>query len=260
MSPVTSSTATSMHIGSGGIQVEPWGTERPLFIACVVVSIVAWGALAVSLVGLLYGALFGLFFFVMHAVFVAHIRGNGVRLSPEQFPELHERVQRLARRMGLEPLPDVYLMQAGGALNAFATKFLGSSLVVLYSDLLEACGENRAAADMIIGHELGHIRAGHFRWRWLIFPALMVPFLGKALSRAREYTCDRWGLAGAGDRESALLGLTILAAGGALAPAVNRRAFARQRADMTGWWMSVGQWLSTHPPLAHRLAAIDPTL
>jgi hypothetical protein len=44
-------------------------------------------------------------------------------------------------------------------------------------------------------------------------PAMFIPFVGGALSRARDYTCDRYGRAAAGDEEGALLGLTILAAG-----------------------------------------------
>jgi Zn-dependent protease with chaperone function len=78
---------------------------------------------------------------------------------------------------------------------------------------------------MIIGHELGHIKAGHLQWRWVIAPALLVPFLAGALSGAGEFTCDRYGMVGAGQREGAELGLIVLAAGGHLAPQVNRTAF-----------------------------------
>jgi hypothetical protein len=46
-------------------------------------------------------------------------------------------------------------MQAGGNLNAFATRFRKANFVVLYSELLSACGDNTAARDMIIAHELG---------------------------------------------------------------------------------------------------------
>jgi hypothetical protein len=162
--------------------------------------------------------------------------------------------------MELPRIPEVYVMQQDGALNAFATRFLRAHAVVLLTDLLEACGENHAARDMIIGHELGHIRAGHLRLRWLLFPAAFVPFLGSALARAREYTCDRCGLAAAGDREGALLGLTILAAGARYGPLVNRMAFARQRAEMRGGWMLLGEWLGSHPPLSKRLIALAPEL
>jgi len=240
--------------------VERWHSELPLFIVCAMVSAVLWVLLAVSIIGLAYSLVLGAFFFVAHVAFVSYVKGNAVRIGPEQFPDLHAAVERLSRRVGLTRTPDAYVMESGGALNAFATRFLRSNIIVLFSDLLEACGDDVAARDMIIAHELGHIRAGHLRWHWLLLPSAIVPFLGSALSRAREYTCDRYGLHGAGDRDGALRGLTILAAGGKLAGQVNRRALARQRDDLNTGWMTIGEWLASHPPLAKRIAALDPSL
>ncbi len=213
-----------------------------------------------SIIGAAYAAVLAAFWFVLHLSFVSHVRGSGVRLGPNQLPELHERVVLLCSRMGLERVPEAYLMQASGSLNAFATRFFRSNMIVLFSDLLEACGSNEAARDMIIAHELGHIRAGHLRWRWLTMPAMIVPFLAMALSRAREYTCDRIGLAGATDTDGALLGLTILAAGGQYGRQVNREAMVAQRVHLASGWMTIGEWLSTHPPLARRLVALEPSL
>jgi hypothetical protein len=131
---------------------------------------------------------------------------------------------------------------------------------VLLSDLLEACGDNAAARDMIIGHELGHIRAGHLRGRWLLMPASFVPFLGSALSRAREYTCDRYGCSAAGDHDAALRGLAILSAGGKYGPHVNHAALMRQRHELRSLWMLIGEWLGSHPPLSKRVWALAPDL
>jgi len=216
--------------------------------------------LIVSIFGLIYVALIGLFLFFAHLAFVTHIRGSAVRLGPEQFPELHRRVEELAARAGIGKMPEAYLMQAGGTLNALATKFLGTQMIVLYSDLLEACGDDESARDMIIGHELGHIKAGHLRWIWLLIPGLIVPFLGAAYSRAREFTCDRYGAALCGKRKGALLGLSILAAGARHAPGMNLQAFVSQRRQLDTGWMTLGQWLSNYPPLCERVASVDPAL
>lgn len=212
------------------------------------------------MIGLVYVLFFGGFFFVAHVAFITHLRGNGVKLSADQMPELHERVTELAAKVGLQEVPDAYLVQAGGALNALATKFFRANFIVLFSDLLEACEDNDDARDFIIAHELGHFRSGHLRWRWLRLPGLLTPFLGTAYSRACEYTCDRYGFASSADQEQALDGLCILAAGGKHGPRINRRAFVEQRSDLSNTWMMIGQWLSTHPPLAHRLAALSPGL
>lgn len=236
-----------------------WPTEMPLFVAVVFVAVLIWILMIISIFGIVYAVMLGLFFFVSHIAFVSHLRGSGVKLGPDQFPELHSRIEDLSRAMQMQP-PDAYMIQAGGTLNAFATRFLGRNIMVLYSDLLEACADNEGARDMIIAHELAHLKCGHLRWMWLTLPGLLVPFLGTALSRAREYTCDRFGLEGAGSTQDAILGLTILAAGPKFGPQVNLQAFGRQRADMNTGLMKIGEWFGSHPPMSRRVVALDPLL
>jgi hypothetical protein len=67
-------------------------------------------------------------------------------------------------------------------------------------------------------------------------------------------------MAAAGRRDSALVGLAILAAGRAHGPRVNREAMVRQREQLNTGWMCLGEWFSTHPPLARRMASLDPAL
>ena len=242
------------------ISVERWPTEIPLLILVAIASAGIWLVLAISLIGILYVMLIGLFLFFANVVFIAHIRGSGVRLGPNQFPELFRRVEELAAQMGIESMPEAYLMEAGGTLNAFATKFLRSRLIVLYSDLLDACGEDRAARDMVIAHELGHIKAGHFRWLWFLTPGMLIPFLGTIYSQAREFTCDRYGAAFCGDQDGGLRGLAILAAGKDHGRLVNLEDFAQQRKLLDTGWMTIGKCLSSHPPLCERIAALQPSL
>jgi Zn-dependent protease with chaperone function len=245
---------------SPDIRVERWPTELPLFALALLASAGLWVLAVVTIIGLIYGVMLGILFFVMHLAFVAHVRGNGVRVGPTQFPKLHASVEQLARRIGMKRTPEVYLIQGGGMLNAMATRFIGSDIVVLYTDLIEACGDDEAARDMIIAHELGHLYCGHVRWNLAIAPTMLVPFLYSALSRAREYTCDRYGCAGAGSATGAVLGLTILAAGGRLARQLNPQVLMAQQNELNTGWMTLGEWLSTHPPLVKRIAQIDPSL
>jgi Zn-dependent protease with chaperone function len=192
--------------GDVHVVVERWPSELPLLALVILASLSIWALLALTIVGAIYALFIGLVLFLAHLGFVAHLRGSAVRLGPAQFPELHARVEAQAQRLGLKQMPEAYLMQAGGALNALATRFLRSHMIVLFSDLLDACGDNDSARDMIIGHELGHIRAGHLRWQWFLAPGLFLPFLGSAYSQAREYTCDRYGMALSRDRMRALPG------------------------------------------------------
>lgn len=242
------------------VRVERWSSEKPLRWLIALTALALWIAIAVSIIGAIYAVFLALVFFVVHLGFITHLRGNGVKLGPDQMPELHARVVELAGRVGLDPVPDAYLMQAGGALNALATRFLSRNFIVLFSDLLEACGDNTEARDMIVAHELGHLHAGHLRWRWLLLPGLAVPFLGQLYSRACEYTSDRYGMAVCRDRDAGLRGLAILAAGGQNGSRVSLQALARQREDMNSVWMKIGEWLGTHPPIARRLAVLEPRL
>ena len=112
------------------VRVERWGTEAPLAILVALVSFSIWAILIFSVIGIFYVVIFGLFFMITHFGFIAYVRGSAMRISLEQYPELFHRIEKLSRRVGLNHTPDAYLLQAGGALNALATKLFGSNLIV----------------------------------------------------------------------------------------------------------------------------------
>lgn len=245
---------------SPALRVERWSSETTLFVLMLLASIAIWAMLLISIIGVIYGLMIALFFFFSHLVFITHIRGSGVRLGPQQFPELWERVVELSHRAGLKEPPEAYVVQAGGSLNAFATKFFRGRMIVLFAELLDACEGDEGARDMVIGHEIGHLKLGHLDWFTLTAPGRFIPLLGAAYSRACEYSCDRWGAALCGDRDGAVRGLAILAAGGKRGREVNLQAFVAQKQSLDTGWMTLGMWLSTYPPLSARIEALDPVL
>jgi Zn-dependent protease with chaperone function len=249
-----------MPAATGPIKVSPSTSEVPLRILLMIIAIALWVVFVVSIIGLVYGVILGLFFFFAHLALIAHVRGSSIKLGPQQMPALYNRAVNIAQRIGMKRVPDVYLQQSGGILNAFATRFGRRRFVVLYSDLVKACGDNLDALDFIIAHELGHIHRGHLNWRWLMAPALFVPFIGTAYSRACEYTCDRYGFQASSDPNRSLDGLCILAAGPQFVSYVNRQAFVAQHDDLNTAFMKLGQWFATHPPLAKRVSALAPNL
>lgn len=230
--------------------------EKHLFNIAFAVSLLAWIVLIVSVIGIAYGIFFGLFLFVTHALMIAYIKGHGIKLSENQYPEIYSRFVRAAQQLGLPATPEIYIMQAGGALNAFATKLTGRNFVVIYSDLLEACGEEGKELDMIIGHEIGHLALGHLKWLWFLVPARIIPLLGTAYSRACEYSCDLCGLVVSGDIASASRGLAILAAGGKYGKGANLRYFVAQARTSGSFWASIFELNSTHPYTPKRIAAL----
>jgi len=230
--------------------------ERTLFKIGVVFSALCWVALVVSIVGIVYGAAIGLFILFAQALYLAHVRGNAVRVSATQLPELHARVVAAAERLGLAEVPETYVVQSGGVVNAFATKLLSRHFVILNSELVRECGDPRQL-DFVIGHEVGHLAAGHLSWNLFLAPYRILPWLGAAYSRAREYTCDRCGLAFAGDLEQSMRGLVVLAAGSGVAARADLGAFIAQTKETGGFWMAVYELVSSHPYLCKRVAALE---
>ncbi|MBI5511371.1 MAG: M48 family metallopeptidase [Deltaproteobacteria bacterium] len=196
-------------------------------------------------------------FVCLQQLFLAHVRGNGVKVTAAQFPELFGRIKAGSDRLGLARPPETYVVQQGGSLNALATKLFSRNFVILYSDLIEACGADDKALDFVIGHELGHIALGHLRRALWILPGRLVPLIAQAYSRACEYSCDRCGLVVAGDLEPASRGLLALAAGGTMARRASVPAFSEQAwVETRGFWAHVYELNATHPYLSKRVRAL----
>ena len=238
--------------------------EKIYFALCVVFSLVVYAGLALAILsgGQVAGTLityliFGIIaYFVVHGLHIGHVRGNGVRVSSRQFPELNAMADQHSRRLGMDETPAIFVLQSGGVLNAFATRFLGRNFVVLNSDVLAlATQKGEKAVSFVLGHELGHVRRKHMTRRALLYPAMVFPFLGGAYSRACEYTCDRFG--NALEPEGGVDGLLVLAAGRDLYTQVSSAEYSGQRETETGFFVRFAEILSTHPNLPKRVAALE---
>jgi Zn-dependent protease with chaperone function len=248
-------------VGSPGQLINP--RERWFYAVMVVVSLLVYSVLL--LVGLtdprvaaqmmIIGPVFTVLGLFAHGLALGRIRGNAVRVSERQFPQLHRMAGAHARKLGLKQAPAMYVMESGGLLNAFATRFLGRDFVVIHSDVLElALAQGEAAVGFIVGHELGHVWRGHLKYRWLTAPGRLMPYLGAAYSRACEYTCDRIGAYC--QPEGAITGLLVLAAGKQLHAHVDVREYAAQAEADKGFWVRRAEIISSHPRLPKRVAAL----
>lgn len=242
------------------------GRERLYYVAMVIVSLAIYAGLAYAAVSspeatagvgvaIMYMLLGSLAVFLLHGLTIGRIRGNAVRVTPRQFAKLYDVVREHAATIGMTRIPDVFVLESGGLLNAFATRFLGRDFVVIHSDVL-ALAEERgdAAVGFIVAHELAHVARGHLKHRWLTMPARLVPYLGTAYSRACEYTCDRFGAHCQPD--GGVDGLLALAAGGKLFRSVDAREYARQVETEKGFWVNRAELMSSHPHLPKRVSAL----
>ncbi|WP_183192589.1 M48 family metallopeptidase [Brevibacillus fluminis] len=231
--------------------------EKSYFTICAIVSVIGYLYLIISIVGIAVLAVLFLLPLFYHAISMATIRKNGVRLTARQFPEVYERTKDLAVRMGLTVMPDVYVLESGGQLNAFATRFFGRNMVVLYSDMFDLINSGaNDELDYVIAHELAHIKRNHIGKHLFILPAMWIPFVGEAYSRACEYTCDRMAAYYTGNPEAAINGLTILAIGKALYRQVDREEYLHQTQQERGFFVWLAEKLSTHPALPNRMQEI----
>jgi Zn-dependent protease with chaperone function len=232
--------------------------ERKYFIIALLVSIIMFVVLLFSIIGLFYLAFFGMLSFVLHVLMMGNIRMNGVRLHQEQFPQVYDKVKELSEKMGIGYIPEVYVVESGGILNAFATKFFGKNMVVLYSsmfELIEQGAEDELA--FVIAHELAHIKRRHIAKQLLILPAMWVPGITQAYSRACEYTCDRYAAYYTQNVEAAKNCLTILGVGKKLYKYVDQNQYLNQIQNEKGFFICLYEKLATHPPIPKRIDQID---
>ncbi|MCP2318699.1 Zn-dependent protease with chaperone function [Nocardia amikacinitolerans] len=185
-------------------------------------------------------------------------RVNGVKMSPTQFPEGYQMVVDAAARFGMAKVPDAYVVLGNGQINAFASGHGFRRFVVVYSDLFEIGGKAREpdALAFIIGHEVGHIAAGHTSyWRQLgMFLVPFLPILGSSLIRSQEYTADNHGYCNRHTGAAAAMG--TLAAGKYMNTLVGFDEMADRAATEKGGFVWFVNALSSHPVLTWRMWAL----
>lgn len=235
--------------------------ERSLGRITLVLGVLAWlvlvlGTFGAALVGLAIGFL--LYLFVQSAL-ISYIKGNGVELTAEQFPDLHEQFLLCCDKLDMNQRPHAYVMHGGGHFNAFATRFLGTHFVVLFSEVVDAMALHPDGVRFYMGHELGHIRMKHLTGQLLRWPVLWLPLIGAAYSRARESTCDRHGLVCSSSPENAARAMAALSAGGHRWQSLNLKSYTKQVNETRGFWMSLHELLAGYPWLTKRVARVMDT-
>ena len=137
--------------------------ETTYFALVLVFSILAYLALLLSIFGIIVIGALVIFSYCIHALSMASIRRNGVRISQQQFPEIYAKAEMLAQKMELEKMPNIYVMESQGVLNAFATRFFQArNMVVIYSEIFDLHENNREDELMfVLTHEFAHLKRRH---------------------------------------------------------------------------------------------------
>jgi Zn-dependent protease with chaperone function/type II secretory pathway pseudopilin PulG len=229
--------------------------ERMLLRALLAASLLIWTGLALATLGtaLLYLVFISVITILVQSALAAYLKGTGVHITYQQFPDLKARVDVCCGRLGLDRVPEAYVLSRRSPLTAM---LLGRRYIVLQSCVLDALEDKADAINFYIGHEIGHITRRHQRWLALLLPSAALPLLGAAYARACAYTCDRHGLHACDDLRSAQSGLAALAAGGRRWRQLNVDGYAAQAQLASGFWMSFYELVNGQPWLVKRMAAL----
>lgn len=231
--------------------------ETIYFVLAIIFSVFVYVIAAFSIIGIGIALILFAIMIFLNMMMLGSIRGNGVRISERQFPEVYERVKIMSEQMGLAKVPDVFVIQSEGILNAFATRFWGRNMVVLYSEIFDLGREQgKEELDFIIAHELAHVRRRHVWKNILIAPAQFIPFLAQAYSRSCEYSCDREAAFITNNPAAAKRALTILSIGKKTYTEVNEDAFVEQISTESHGVVWLSEVLSTHPNLPKRIQSV----
>ena len=241
------------------VKVLPYRHEEPLFWISVYFACTMWLVMLLLSFGLiipimlLVGAL-GMF---AHSLLIAWLKGNSVRVTPEQLPDLYDLFVQSCTRLGVTKQPELYLAQSDGMLNAMATRFMRRDYVVLLSAVVQALADRPQSVKFYMGHELGHISRKHLSRHWWLWPGMIFPLLSPAYSRAREYTCDRHGFACCNNLDDAKRAMAVLGAGPECWKTLNLAAFEAQAKDSGGFWMAVNELTADYPWLCKRMMVLE---
>lgn len=189
--------------------------EKTYFIISAIFSSIFWFAglsviLFTGFIGYKMGGgwiiLLGFMFLVLFMVIVlwiaslffkASLYGRSVLVNSNQYPEIYKISMEASQRLGLKNMPDIFICNHNGMVNAHAIKMFSDKYVLLSAGIVDLMlsSKNIDALSMIIGHEIGHHSTGHTSSLKNVFlmPAFIVPFLGAAYHRACELTADRIG-------------------------------------------------------------------
>lgn len=212
-------------------------------------------ALPTLLTFIIYFLMIVLFIFFQKILLVAYMKGNGICVSENQFPEVYKEYKVMVEKLGIKKEPQLFILQQGGLLNAFAIRFSGRNYIAIYSDVFSVLTSDLDTLKFVIGHELAHVKRNHMSKRFWTFPSSAIPFLTPAYSRMCEYTCDNIGTALV--KENYIDGLVLLAAGKELYKNVNVENYIEESdKNNTAVVKFVGLFLS-HPYLPRRIKNIN---
>lgn len=181
--------------------------------------------------------------------------GSAIRVHKNQFPEIFDIFSKHAERLGINKAA-LYIEQ-DPYINAY-TLGITNCVVVLTSALVEQFDKEELS--FVIGHELGHYKAGHTKISTIFNPPEMPKSLKTITNliflfwnRKQEYTGDRCGLILTKNIDSAISALIKLSIGGHLFRQMDIKGYVSQLLTAEKNPVRMSELLLGHPLTTNRI-------
>lgn len=184
--------------------------------------------------------------------------GTLVRVSPRQFPEIHDAGTIAVGRLS-SPYVPVYVKRSSEQ-NIYTLGLLGQPIIVITSAMIDQMSHE--SLQFFIGREIGHIRAGHTWLRTLLRPlGSGIPVIGKLLDSVvfgdwmnrTELTADRAGFIACDSLTVAVSTMLKFGVGTRLFEKLDIREFLEQINDVKSVGGRVTEIVSEQPYLIQRI-------
>jgi Zn-dependent protease with chaperone function len=189
------------------------------------------------------------------------VLGDGIEVGPHQYPQVYRVIKEGSEILGLRTIPRTIILQGHGNFHLMVEKRLSRrGLIIITSNVMDALSRRPSSRElmMLVGRQLGHIKAGHYRF-WALKHAIgkYAFIIYRAWWRRCQFTADKVGLMLAGDYGAAERAMCIMTAGTGLAPGTNFEEIVQQRERLfenrSAWWYLL---FSSSPYMIDRLVRI----
>jgi Zn-dependent protease with chaperone function len=183
----------------------------------------------------------------------AYVRGNSVRLSRTQLPEVYAILEDHCRRLGIKEIPELFL--TASTIRPYSNTYSAwrENYIILHQNIFDV--DPTKTLDVVsftLGHELGAIRLGHTAiWSEMLLTYVStLKWLANPLNRIRVYSRDRYGahLAPTGFR-----GLLIHAVGRRMLNDINIEDYLKQMREYGNIWAGLNTFTEAVPQVLIRI-------
>jgi hypothetical protein len=183
----------------------------------------------------------------------ASVRGNSVRLSDQQFPEVYAVLRDHCAKLGMTKIPELFLTAT--TIRPFSQTFSSwrEKYIVLHQNIFDI--DDRKTMDVIsftLAHELGAIRLNQTAvWNEMLLTYVSaIRFLRNPLERVRMFSRDRYGAALS---PTGFRGLLINAVGRRLMDRVNVEDYLAESRRYGGFWSFLNSFFEAKPQVLTRI-------